>query len=192
MRSSMLSVIIHIAIFQSVAALQPAHTTGRRGALVLGACASISCVKEAAANNLDREELENIRARAKNNTLSTRNVIIRALRDEMFDASELDNYWGGTDCRLLESIAKIDDKAADEVRTANERFRLLTQVAKEAPYGSPARRRYEALEETYELGKQIENKIRERASNINVKYILDCQDSPNQGINSNRRDQYSF
>jgi len=126
---------------------------------------------------VDKYEFENIRSRASNNTLSTKNVIIRALRDELLDSRDLEPGWGErTDCRLLESITRVDLKAAEEVRDANEKFRLLTQVAKEAPYGSPARSKVDSLEQTYELGKVVEERIRERASNINVRYILDCQD----------------
>lgn len=175
--SVLLRCSILAAMSQSAATLRHAHSIGRRSALALGfTSASFTFVDQVAAVS-NREELENIRARARNNTLSTNNVIIRALRDELLEAKDLEPGWGETtDCRLLEQITRIDEKAANEVRIANERFRLLSQIAKDAPYGSPARSKANALEEVYELGKSTEEKIRERTSNINVRYILDCQE----------------
>ena len=188
---------VFVALSQTAVTLQSAHSIGRRSALVLGSTyvSSLMGVEQAGAVS-NREELENIRYRARNNTLSTNNVIIRALRDELLDARDLEPEWGApTDCRLLEAITRIDEKAADEVRVANQRFRLLTQVAKDAPYGSPAKSKADALDQVYELGKITEDKIRERASNINVRYILDCQDRDprkEEIRKEERRDRYPY
>ena len=146
---------------------------GRR-ALLFGAAATLGTTIQPA-NALSTTDLEDVMTRAKNSQLSTDGVIFRALNDDLIRADEI------TSCKSLEEIYKIDTRAAQEVRIANDvLLKLSAAEKKNAGFKNnlPARVNPAAIDDAYEIGRIVEQRISSRASAINVKFTLDCQIDP--------------
>lgn len=161
-----------VSFVQSIAALRIPHVVARRS-LLLGVATTLTSVKPAA--GLSNEEYESIKARAKSGTLTTDNVIIRAMRDDLLDPDVFRRNNGSEDCSVLEKLIKVDMKAADEIGKANEQLLKLRAAASASRPGSLADRTKDALRESYEFGRIVEGRIRERSSMINVKLNMECQ-----------------
>ena len=166
--------LLLLSSVQCLAALRAPETARRRSVLVAAATTAAARAWPAAA--LSREEYEAIARRAKDNSLTTDNVIIRAIRDDLLDPERdfRQRKLEGDDCRVLESIVKIDNKAADEVRTGTEQLLKLKSAAMSAPSGTLGDREARALSDSYTFGRSLEERIRERASMINVRLNMDC------------------
>ena len=109
--------------------------------------------------------IDEIVDRARTGTLSTERVILRALRDEMIEPRDID------DCDVLEKVEKIDLKAADEIVRTNGDLLKLRAATQDTRY---EREYLRGVENTYELGRLVEQRIRERAAQINFKYQKEC------------------
>jgi len=179
--------LVLIGLASPVVTLQPARVgphdlglkksvnanMGRRALFVGAAAAFTACVQPA--NALTSNELEDVMTRAKNNQLSTDGVIFRAMNDDLIKADEI------IGCKSLEEIYKIDTRAAQEVRIANDVLLKLSAAEKEkGGWRStlPSRVNPASIEDAYEIGRIIEQRISSRASSINVKITLDCQADP--------------
>ena len=135
----------------------PGAGFGRR-AVLLGTAASLApFVKPAFAND----------DKGNKNSLTTDRVIVRALREQMLEPRDIRS------CDELESVYKIDIKAADKLRELNDELSKLSAATKETIY---ERKYQEPLGESYELGRLVERRIRERAQQINVKYVNECNE----------------
>ena len=75
------------------------------------------------------------------------------------------------DCDVLEKVEKIDVKAADEIVRTNGDLLKLRAATQDTRY---EREYLRGVEQTYELGRLVEQRIRERASQINFKYQNEC------------------
>lgn len=158
--------VLLLALAQSVVTLRPAQSAGRRAALLGAAAAaasSLAPVQPAAA-------ISDILDRAKSNSLTTDRVIFRAMNEQLISPRVID------DCDALESIYKIDLKAAEEMRVSNEAMMKLNAAAVEADRRSLGGRSSDVLKESYEIGRLVEERIRERASTINFKIARECLD----------------
>ena len=149
----------------TLGSLQAPPTANRaassRRALLLGAASlSLTTVVPAALARVD-EVVE----RARTDTLTTERVILRALRDELIAPSDID------ECDVLLKVERIDVKAADEVVRTNGELLKLRAATQDTLYAPEYLR---AVEQTYDLGRLVEQRIRERASQINFKYQNEC------------------
>ena len=106
--------------------------------------------------------MENVLDRAKRNSLTTDNVIYRAV-NPYTQILPIDG------CSELQSIYKIDIKAADEVKTTNEALLKLSAAASESSRRNLDGVSPEVLKESYSVGRLVEQRIRERATLINLK-----------------------
>lgn len=106
--------------------------------------------------------------RAKRGTLTTDRVIYRAVNDELINPRDIDG------CTELQEIYKIDMKAAEEMRYSNEAMMKLNVAGRDASRRSLGGRNGDVLEESYEIGRLVESRIRERASTINFKIAKEC------------------
>tara|TARA_B110001452_G_scaffold22181_1_gene17770 strand:- start:1859 stop:2374 length:516 start_codon:yes stop_codon:yes gene_type:complete len=164
MGTSMATWACAIAAFAPVVTGLSAPTppnAGRR-AVLLGTAASLApawftAVKPAVANDDNKGN--------KNAGFTTDRVIVRALREQMLEPRDIRS------CDELEDVYKIDVKAADKLRELNDELSKLSAATKETIY---ERKYQEPLGESYELGRLVERRIRERAQQINVKYVNEC------------------
>ena len=110
--------------------------------------------------------------RAKTSSLTTDNVIIRAMNDDLIEVSDISG------CNTLKELYKIDQRAAKEVELANDALLKLTASARSSNRRSVKGFNVDALEDAYEVARIVEQRIRTRASDLNVKYVLECEDEP--------------
>tara|TARA_B110001452_G_scaffold239910_1_gene221177 strand:- start:1620 stop:2315 length:696 start_codon:yes stop_codon:yes gene_type:complete len=75
------------------------------------------------------------------------------------------------ECDVLEKVEKIDVRAADEIVRTNGDLLKLRAATQDTRY---EREYLRSVEQTYELGRLVEQRIRERASQINFKYQKEC------------------
>lgn len=191
---------------QLVGSLRVPDSIGRRS-LLLGAATSLTTSAAAKADDFDwlrgdskysssegqrtskssfgnYNDVENVLDRAKRNSLTTDNVIYRAVNDILIDPSRIDG------CSELQSIYKIDIKAADEVKTTNEALLKLSAAASESSRRNLDGVSPEVLKESYSVGRLVEQRIRERATLINLKLGREClsdSDSPEYNYQDRRR-----
>ena len=154
----------------TLGSLQPTpRSTGHRlastrRALLLGAASlPLASVVPAALGTAPRASLlgeAEVAERARTDTLTTERVILRALRDELIPPSDID------ECDLLLKVENIDKRAADEVARTNGELLKLRAATQDTPYAPEYLR---AVEKTYDLGRLVEQRIRERLSQINFK-----------------------
>ena len=138
----------------------PSAGVGRR-AFVLGLAATpLASVVPAAHAKVDE-----IVDRARTGTLTTERVILRALRDELVEPKDID------DCSVVAMVEKIDIRAADEIVRTNGDILKLRAATENTRY---EREYLRSVEQTYELGRIVEQRIRERASRLNFKYQNEC------------------
>ena len=163
-----------LILLQPTCALQPTHSVGRRSLIFGAAATSLTSLAPAAF-----AEKDEVIARAKSGSLTTTKVIFRALRDELIEPKEIE------ECDPLDKIYKIDLKAAEEMRMISEDLLKL----RSATEGTRYRGRYSsALDESYELSRLVEQKIRERASEYNALYINECVEDPAAKERNKNRD----
>lgn len=144
----------------SLQAPRTAHGVSRRTLLLGAAATPLASVVPAAFARVD-EVIE----RARTDTLTTERVILRALRDELIQPKDID------ECDVLLKVQKIDSRAADEiVRTNGEVLKLRTAMQET----SLERDYLRSVELTYDLGRLVEQRIRERAEQMNFKYQNEC------------------
>ena len=141
-----------------------AHGVGRRDLLLGAACSLASASVQPAA------AADNVVDRAKAGQLTTDRVIYRAMNDILVNPRQIN------ECDALESIYKIDLKAADEMKVSNENMMKLNAAAMEADRRSLGGKSSDVLKESYEIGRLVEQRIRERASLINFKIARECLD----------------
>mmetsp|Transcript_1761 Transcript_1761/g.4995 ORF Transcript_1761/g.4995 Transcript_1761/m.4995 type:complete len:239 (-) Transcript_1761:350-1066(-) len=160
-------------VLQRLCAQTATQTTMGRRSLLVGAAAALTASIQPA-NALTSSEMEEAMNRAKNNQLSTDGVIFRAYNDDLIDPDAISG------CKNLEEIYKIDSRAAQEVRIANDVLLKLNAAEKKNGWRSslPSRVNPNSIEDSYEIGRIIEQRISSRASAINVKISLDCQMDP--------------
>ena len=94
------------------------------------------------------EQLDDMKSRAKTGSLTTDRVILRAIRDELLDPKDIIGWGQSADkesCELLLAIDKVDMKAAEEMRTANDSMMKLKTAAAAAPPGSAGSRKSDSL-----------------------------------------------
>ena len=72
---------------------------------------------------------------------------------------------------MLEKVEKIDVRAADEIVRTNGDLLKLRAATQDTRY---EREYLRSVEQTYELGRLVEQRIRERASQINFKFQKEC------------------
>ena len=147
-------------------------TIGRRG-VILGVTSSVISIQLAAPPALaNPDSLDSIRDRAKSGSLTTDRVIYRAMNDDLVNPRDIN------DCEALEKIYKIDLKAADEMRATNEMFMKMNAAASFTDVSPRNLGGYYAssLKDSYEIGRLVEQRIRERASKINFQRSRDCID----------------
>ena len=171
-----------LAIAPSVAsALHRGPSVASRRSLLVGAAASLSLSGPAVfpVAALRSDDFEELKERARMGQLTTDNVIIRAMRDDLLDPKDFQSLGRSTkeECRVLDSLMKVDVKAANEVKTANKALLKMRAAAGTAERGKVSEKATEALKESYDFGRIIEGRIRERASVLNVKYVVECEDS---------------
>lgn len=117
---------------------------------------------------MDAGDIDKVLDRAKRGALTTDNVIYRAMTDSLVNPRQIEG------CSVLEAIYKVDLKAADEVAKTNEALLKFASAASESDRrtlegGNPL-----SLKESYEIGRLMEGRIRERASLINYKLAREC------------------
>ena len=161
-RSMRRLVLLLAVLAQSATTIRLTHGVSRRSALLLGATSAYHAAP-ASANDAVVE-------RAKGNSLTTDRVIYRAMNEELVSPYEIN------DCEALERIYKVDMKAADEMRVSNEAMMKLNAAAAGADRRALGGRNADVLKDSYEIGRLVEQRIRERASMINFKIARDCLD----------------
>jgi len=125
-------------------------------------------------------DIDRVLDRAKRDSLTTDNVIYRAVNDILIDPNRID-IRGGNGCKELQSIYRIDVIAADEVRKTNEAMLKLSAAATESSRRSLEGAEPNVLRESYQIGRLVEGRIRERATLINLRLGREClssSDSP--------------
>lgn len=162
--------VLLVVLAQSAVTLRnPQRRVGRR-ALLCGAAAT-ACVQPATiAMAKDDDLYEGVLDRAKRNALTTDNVLYRAVTDTLVDPSRIDG------CEVLDKIYKIDIKAAEEAQRTNEAMLKLASAASDSDRRSLEGNDPKVLREGYSIGRLVEERIRERASLINVKLARQCGD----------------
>ena len=168
-----------VAFAQGAAALQ-AGSLSRRAAIVgvAGSLHSFSTLPVAAklvdkakdkaaaeappASAAARPDVEAVIERAKKGALTTDNVIVRALREDMLNPLDISS------CEVIEQMSMIDVKAADEVRNSNAQLARLIDASKTAGTSS------DALDKSLMIGTLVEQRITKRAQEFNQKFITDC------------------
>ena len=157
-RSWRCAIIVLATVFAPGVSSLSTHAVRRR-AVLLGAAASIPASLKPAGANDDKKSLTS--------SLTTDRVIVRAVREQMLEPRDIRT------CDELESVYKVDIKAADEVLKLNEGLSKLSAATKDTLYET---KYTEPLSESYELGRIVERRIRERAQQINVRYVNECSD----------------
>ena len=161
------------------------HGVGRR-ALLAGVVSSFAAtVQQPAVAAGERERLDGIIDRAKSNSLTTDNVIYRAMSDSLVEPDEIDG------CRTLEAIYNVDIKAANEVRVTNEAMMKLNAAARETGRRSLNGNNPDSFKDSYEIGRLVEQRIRERASLINFKLARECNDNLEDKVERGEQGRYS-
>ena len=172
--------LVLLIVAESTVALQ-SPGVGRR-AVLHGVAASLPFTSSLATapvhayERYEANELEGVLDRAKKGMLSTDRVIMRAMNNQLVNPREI------RDCGSLKPLYEIDIKAADEMRVTNDAIMKLN-AASTFEEGSISSlllggRSTEALRESYEIGRLVEQRIRENAAQIKFKTARDCERRP--------------
>ena len=130
-----------MALAQHVTTLRSPRTRGvGRRVVLAGAASSLAF---AAAGVQPAIAAEGVGDRAKTGQLTTDRVIYRAVNDILVNPAQIN------ECDALESIYKIDIKAADEMKVSNEAMLKLSAAAMEADRRSLGGKSTDVFKESY-------------------------------------------
>jgi len=159
--------LILVALIDSTVTFRLPQSVGRR-TFLLGAAATAFVQQPATAKEEAPADIDRVLDRAKRNALTTDNVIYRAMTDNLVNPREIEG------CSVLDAIYKVDLKAAEEIRLTNEALLKFASAANDAERRNLEGNNPTSLKESYDIGRLMETRIRERASLINFKLAREC------------------